>query len=108
MDCHASIKPFEARNDGVLVSITSIINSSLRATLYQRSNLCTYHRGAANMDCHTLIKPFEARNDVVCKEIAGQARNDGFFLKIVGDEITIHTDAEQASIRLVHLQVQPI
>ncbi len=60
------------------------------------------------MDCHASIKPFEARNDVVCKEIAGQARNDGFFLKIVGDEVAIHTDAEQASIRLVHLQVQPI
>ena len=33
----------------------------------------------ARMDCHASIKPFEARNDVVCKEIAGQARNDGFF-----------------------------
>ena len=38
MDCHASTKPFEARNDGVFVSATLISTSSLRATLYQRSN----------------------------------------------------------------------
>jgi hypothetical protein len=43
MDCHASVKSFEARNDDTRVAITLIRTPSLRAMLYQRSNPYSCH-----------------------------------------------------------------
>jgi len=63
MDCRASIKPFEARNDVCPFASPSFAPPSLRATFYQRSDpygITTVH----TMDCHASIKSFEARNDI--------------------------------------------